>query len=247
MKPAFAFLFISTFSVLLSAMVAERVMANHPGFPLLTPLAPDGRVTVIPSPIPLNQEQTHLDSSFAEPTIRGQETIRGQSTTRGQSSMFGELGEILSNPIPIARGPIDEGVIDPKLLSDAGMENPNVHEAELSQTGNSQTGNNGVSRVISNRNEQQPPRTASGTHSTNRLPVDITGSATAIEIDPIGYSLLLVATVITTIGLVWMVFVAYDYRQRWMQSLTIQNERYLSSGVLDLDLEELYSMPELKS
>ena len=58
--------------------------------------------------------------------------------------------------------------------------------------------------------------------------------------DPVGYWLLLFITAITTIGLVWMIFVAYDYRQRWMQTLTGQNDRYLGSG-FDMEWDSTYS------
>jgi hypothetical protein len=56
--------------------------------------------------------------------------------------------------------------------------------------------------------------------------------------DPLGYTMLLIATAVTTIGLLYMVFIAYDYRQRWMQSLTMQNDRYLGVGALDMEKTE---------
>ena len=59
--------------------------------------------------------------------------------------------------------------------------------------------------------------------------------------DPLGYTMLLTAMAITTIGLVYMAFVAYDYRQRWMQSLVTQNDRYLGGGAFDLEMEDTYS------
>jgi hypothetical protein len=61
--------------------------------------------------------------------------------------------------------------------------------------------------------------------------------------DPLGYGVLLTAMAIIAIGLVYMVFVAYDYRQRWMQSLTTQNDRYLGGGVSDWETEDSYSSP----
>lgn len=39
-------------------------------------------------------------------------------------------------------------------------------------------------------------------------------------------TLLLVATIISTVGCVFFVVLAFDYYQRWMQSLTTQNDRY---------------------
>jgi hypothetical protein len=58
--------------------------------------------------------------------------------------------------------------------------------------------------------------------------------------DTLGYTVLLIAMVVTTIALVYMAFVAYDYRQRWMQSLTAQNDRYLGGGMFDMETEDTY-------
>ena len=66
------------------------------------------------------------------------------------------------------------------------------------------------------------------------LPGHGTGSA-----DPLGHGVLLFATVITTMGLVYMAFVAYDYRQRWLHSMTTQNDRYLG-GAFDMEMEDGY-------
>ena len=59
--------------------------------------------------------------------------------------------------------------------------------------------------------------------------------------DPLGNGVLLFATVITTMGLVYMAFVAYDYRQRWLHSMTTQNDRYLGGGAFDMEVENMYS------
>ncbi|MDR0327716.1 MAG: hypothetical protein LBI05_05410 [Planctomycetaceae bacterium] len=59
--------------------------------------------------------------------------------------------------------------------------------------------------------------------------------------DPLAHSVLLAATGVLTIALVYMAFVAYDCRQRWMQSLTAQNDRYLGSGMFDMETEDTYS------
>ena len=58
--------------------------------------------------------------------------------------------------------------------------------------------------------------------------------------DPVGNGLLLLVTAVTTIGLVWMIFVAYDYRQRWMQTLMGQNDRYFGSG-FEMEWDSPYS------
>ena len=63
------------------------------------------------------------------------------------------------------------------------------------------------------------------------------------SVDPLGDGVLLMFMVITAIGLVYMVFVAFDYRQRWMQSLTTQNDRYLGGGGFEFDTEDTYGSP----
>jgi len=73
------------------------------------------------------------------------------------------------------------------------------------------------------------------------------GSGTAPEqpsgtssTEPVAYGVLVIATIITTFGLFYMAFVAYDYRQRWMHSLTAQNDRYIIGGACDMDTEDFY-------
>jgi hypothetical protein len=56
----------------------------------------------------------------------------------------------------------------------------------------------------------------------------------------LGNEVLVFATIITTFGLIYMAFIAYDYRQRWMHSLTAQNDRYIIGGTYDMDTEDLY-------
>jgi len=58
--------------------------------------------------------------------------------------------------------------------------------------------------------------------------------------DPVAYGVLVIATIITTFGFLYMAFVAYDYHQRWIHSLTAQNDRYIIGGAYDIDAEDLY-------
>ncbi|MDR3233101.1 MAG: hypothetical protein LBT46_05475 [Planctomycetaceae bacterium] len=60
--------------------------------------------------------------------------------------------------------------------------------------------------------------------------------------DQFAYGTLLIATAVTTIGLIYMAFVAYDYRQRWMQSLMTQNDRF-TGNPLDGEWEDIYGTP----
>jgi len=58
--------------------------------------------------------------------------------------------------------------------------------------------------------------------------------------DPLGYGMLVLAMIVTTLGLVIMAFVAYDYHQRWVQALTVQNDRYLGGGTYEMEMEDTY-------
>jgi len=66
------------------------------------------------------------------------------------------------------------------------------------------------------------------------------GTAGSTTTDPLGFGVLLTATVIAVLGFFYMAFLAYDYYQRWMQSLTMQNDRYIGSSAFDMDLEDAY-------
>ena len=121
------------------------------------------------------------------------------------------VGEVLNIPAPPARGPVADGTIDPKLLG--SLASPDADSSSFTE---SPVSGNSVSSVTSG----QP----SGTQPA----------------DPLGYGVLVFATIITTLGLIYVAFVAYDYRQRWLQSMTMQNNYYVG-GTFDLDTEEPYS------
>ena len=68
---------------------------------------------------------------------------------------------------------------------------------------------------------------------------DSAGQGTTSTDDPLGNAALLAMTVIAVLGLAYMAFVAYDYHQRWVQALTVQNDRYLGGG-FELEAEDSY-------
>ena len=150
-----------------------------------------GPLMPLPESLPLEEGTTQV--------------VLGQAVTT-----VNDLETILSTAPPIARGAVEEGTIDPKLV------------------GSSDSSNIGFDDIFTT-NSTQSNAVQSG--SVNQM-----GDQT----DPLGYGMLLVATIITTIGLVIMAFVAYDYRQRWMQSMTTQNDRYLGGG-FDMEFEDTYS------
>jgi len=134
--------------------------------------------------------------------------VRGQLGT----TMDGLAG-ILDTPPPLARGPVEASTIDPKLLDDQALLDPDFGIL----VGPSVPGN-----------PAQP-----GT------------SGTTPAGDPIGYGVLVIATILTTLGLMYMAFMAYEYRQRWMHSMTMHNDRYIGdryigSGSFDMDTEDMY-------
>jgi|GEM_PF-4641201 len=134
-----------------------------------------------------------------------------QTTIRGQSPVFGGLSELLSSPPPIARGPA-EVEIEPKLTET--LETPDVEPG-----------------IVLPIHIPAKPNNQSETNQPLPIPREVRA------MDPMGYGALLVAMVCTTIGLILMVYVAYDYRQRWMQSLTMQNDRYVG-GTFEMELDD---------
>jgi len=121
--------------------------------------------------------------------------------------------EILSTAPPLPRGPVAEGTIDPKFI-----ESPDSSNSDLDALAGRMTSGNPAQSVS--------PGQAPGTQQS----------------DPLGYSVLVFAAVVATLtlGLIYMAFVAFDYRQRWMQSLTAQNNRYIVDGTFDTDMENTY-------
>jgi len=121
------------------------------------------------------------------------------------------LEGILNAPLPPAQGPVESGTIEPKLVESLDASGLDV---DVFMANPAQS--NAVQLGVGTQSEAKPT-------------------------DPLGYVVLVFATIVTTIGLVIMAFVAYDYRQRWMQSLTVQNDRYLGGGAFDMEMEDAYS------
>jgi len=76
-------------------------------------------------------------------------------------------------------------------------------------------------------------------------PVQPGTSGTTPTDAPLGNGVLVIATILTTLGLMYMAFMAYEYRQRWMHSMTMHNDRYIgdryiSGGSFDMDTEDMY-------
>ena len=120
------------------------------------------------------------------------------------------LAGILETPPPLARGPVDADTIDPKLI-----ESPAATDSEFDIFGVA---------IPNNADQKTPSGRSSGAQSA----------------DPLGYGVLVFATIVATLGLIYMAFVAFDYRQRWMQSLMMQNDRYIGGEAFDIDTGDMY-------
>ena len=143
------------------------------------------------------------------PPSGGENAAATPDIFRGQVGVE-NLGEILRTAAPLAKGPVAEGTIDPKLL-----EGPALSDSELGILGEFS---------VSDNPGQAPSWKPSGTASA----------------DPLGYGVLVAALIFTTLGLIYMAFIAYDNHQRWVRSLTEQNDRYLGGGAFDLSTEDTY-------
>ena len=145
------------------------------------------------------------------------EIVRGQSAG---STLRESLDGVLSTPPPLPGGAVGAGTIESKLIDRvAGT------DSELDLTGIA---------VPDIPSTTALPKQPSGTKSPD-----------AASADPLGSGVLIVAMIITTLGLIYMAFIAYDYRQRWVHSLTVQNDRYILGGVFDMDTEGEYGTARL--
>jgi hypothetical protein len=135
-------------------------------------------------------------------------TILGQSL--GQSSGNARaVEEALSEPAPYPQGLADASMIDPKLVYD---DNP-AASSEMTEKINispTATGTN-PPIVATDKTERVKPKSEKGVNGINGI--------------------LLLATIVSMMMLIYTVVIAFDYHQRWMQSLTAQNNRF--SGLPD--------------
>ena len=183
--------------------MGERLVISAPYTvkkPSETPIALPEPLVLVPF-LPI-QDRVSLEERATTPS--SVDVVRAQIGVEN-------LKEILSATPPLARGPVEEGTIDPKFI-----ENPNSSSSDLDALAGLLTSGN-------------PAQSAS------------LGQAPGMQqATPLGDGVLVFATVVTTLGLIYMAFVAFDYRQRWMQSLTTQNDRYIVGGTFDIDTENTY-------
>ena len=129
---------------------------------------------------------------------------------RGQGGEMG-LAAAMDTPPPFARGPIEDA-LDPKIVGappDSGQDDP------------------------MGAGEPMPGSANSAKSSAQRQTPGIQSA------DPLGYGMLVLVTIVTTIGLICMAFAAYEYHQRWVQSVTMHNDRCIGS-TFDMETEDSY-------
>jgi hypothetical protein len=231
MKPLFVFVFmVSAAAVFADQLSIPRLSALPPlqdppqtEYVQTQPGTMEDLAAILRTPPPLNRAETvqyttkkpaetavSLPSPLAPrlPNQNSSLTREGAGTVRGQTRTVDESSGLLSIPPSPAQGAVAEGTIDPKLIGNTDLSDPNTE--------------------------------SSATDSASNVPrAGVAGAGTMS--DPLGYGMLFAIAIITTMGLAWMAFVAYDYRQRWIQSLTVQNDRYLGGGMFDTEMEDAYS------
>ena len=233
MKPLFAFIFTAILTVAVCADQRVYAQARYSSVyeaPLSYPLS-NSTVTTISDNVFMSEPvATSVYYAVAKPTDRGiaipqpigpllpiqEKPLTGEETVktvRGQLNTVDMLSEYLAEPPPVAQGPVEEA-IDSKVLG-------SPPESEFDSSGFAGTLPAGI----------PPQNNSPQANSTEPTPVD-----------PLGYGVLLATIAITTAGLIYMVFVAYDYRQRWMQSLSAQNDRYLGGGAFDREMEDTHNI-----
>jgi len=120
------------------------------------------------------------------------------------------LEDIMNTAVPHPRGLVPDGTIDPGLIDSSDSSDLDPYYYSRLPLPDKSGGVSG-----------QPSSTA---------PTD----------DQLGNGALVLATIMTTLGLVYMAFMAYEYRQRWMLSMTAQNDRYIGGGTFDMDMDNMY-------
>ena len=187
----------------------DSVAAMFVGEPISIPMPftaakPPEMPITLPEPLTLTPFLPLQDiPPVVERTVASPDVVRGQIGAEN-------LGEILRTPAPLAKGPVAEGTIDPKLIEDLALPDSDPDFLE--------------GLPVSDESVLAKSGQSSGTPPT----------------DPLGYGLLVAALILTTLGLIYMAFIAYENHQRWMHSLTSQNDRYLGGGTFDLGGEDLY-------
>jgi hypothetical protein len=130
------------------------------------------------------------------------------TTILGQSSGFAnEIETVLNEPPLFPKGLADASAIDPKLIDDTAGNKETPEKNNLSTS----IAEHGSTAVVKHPAEQREFKNKKQTNGVNGI--------------------LLLATIISVAMLIYAIVIAFDYHQRWIQSLTAQNNRF--SGLSD--------------
>ena len=181
-----------------------------------TPITVPEPLVLIPfSPIQERPPVAEITPPVSEPPLSVPlapvlpETVPPPTIVRGQQGTEG-VADILDNPPPLPRGAVEADAIDPKLIDSTSSLDSDLDAL--------------AGLIVSNN-----PQT---TTSPGQTP-------DTVSTDPVGNAILVLVTIFTTLGLLYMAFLAYDYHQRWIHSMTAQNDRYIG-GAVDMDVDDMY-------
>jgi hypothetical protein len=140
-----------------------------------------------------------------EPNMEQKQVLSAPATIRGQSSGFAKIENVLSDePLPSPKGSADASAIDPKLYENTAGNKESLEENNPSTS----TAENDSTAVIKAMAESSEHRNKKQTNGVNGI--------------------LLLATIVSVAMLIYAIVIAFDYHQRWIQSLTAQNNRFSS-------------------
>ncbi|MDR2344804.1 MAG: pentapeptide repeat-containing protein [Planctomycetaceae bacterium] len=154
--------------------------------------------------------------------VYNQTLILAQSTT----------DQLATRPDPPSGQSPDLSVIPSALINDSKAPSinsvPNVNQSSLS-----------------NHNRQSEVSNESKNNVTKNLPPLNSQIINRNDLASVVNGWLLVATIISIAALVYVVIIAADYHQRWMQTLTAQNDRYISADdYTNNGLNDIYESAE---
>lgn len=131
------------------------------------------------------------------------------STLRGQSAnISSSLQDIFTSPPPLPQGQVNPGVIPETLL-----DSKEVTEDD-------------VASVLAGADELSPKKPTIESGKTEKKPTPAPILAGEAKTN----GTLLIATIMSIVSLVFMIVIAIDYYQRWLQSLTSMNNRFSMFG-----------------
>ncbi|MDR2168873.1 MAG: hypothetical protein LBP59_01875 [Planctomycetaceae bacterium] len=163
-----------------------------------------------PKQTPNNQTQNYRNNN-SEPQNTNATIVLAQSN----------LDPLANRPDPPQGRSPDLTAIPQELLNDPKVTNTN----QTQQQNNSNNSNNTNHNRLPETPDEQI-NVAKNHHAT-------TPTFNNNDLTPAVNGWLLIATIVSVAALVYVAVIAVDYHQRWMQTLTAQNDRYFTTGDLN--------------